>query len=97
MARYRFGAQNGSLRGKAQRRAPANDPYQTTLERDYQRVLIAIQSMWGYPELNVYFYKLTMDDRGQRAGFPQDVWDDIDLLWSLHQTIVPDTSPPHGP
>jgi hypothetical protein len=97
MARYRFGAQHGSLRGKAQPRAPANDPYQTTLERDFQRVLIAIQSMWGYPELNTYFYKLTMDHRGERTGFPPDVWDDIHLLWSLHQTFVPDASPPHGP
>lgn len=96
MPRYRFGAQNGPLRDKANG-VSAQDPYLTTLERDYQRVLTAIQSMWGYPELNTYFYKLTMDDRGRRTGFPQDVWEDIHMLWSLHQTIVPDTSPRQGP
>jgi hypothetical protein len=93
MPRYRFGPIVGPYRGKAQPATPAQDPYQTTLERDYQRVLVAIQSMWGYPELNIYFYKLTMSDRDQRAGFPPDVWEDIHLLWTLHQSIAPDTSP----
>jgi hypothetical protein len=49
--------------------------------------------MWGYPELNIYFCKLTMSDRDQRAGFPPDVWEDIHLLWTLHQSIAPDTTP----
>ncbi len=71
----------------------APEQCQTTLERDFPRVLMAIQAMWGFPELNSYFYKLTMDERGKRHGFPEEVWDDIHLLWNLHQSFVPDPGP----
>lgn len=95
MPRYRFDSNDVAYSRKAFSSPPAladrADPYQTTLERDFQRVLIAIQAMWGYPELNAYFHKLTMCDRRGREGFPPDVWEDIHLLWSLHQTLVPDS------
>jgi hypothetical protein len=61
-----------------------------SLETDYPRVLQAIQAMWGYPELNEYFRKLTIDDRGGREGFPPEVWDEIHTLLYLHQLIVPE-------
>ncbi len=66
-------------------------PYQTALERSFPHVLDAIQVMWGYGELNTYFRKLTLDDRGNRAGFPADVWDEIHILQYIHQDIVPDS------
>jgi hypothetical protein len=72
------------------RAQPSNDQYQTALEKDFPRILVAIQSMWGYPELNTYFRKLTLDNRGDREGFPKEVWEEIFTLLYLHQMIVPE-------
>jgi hypothetical protein len=68
----------------------SGDPYQTALEKDFPRILTAIQSLWGYPELNAYFRKLTLDNRGDREGFPKEVWEEIFALLHLHQMIVPE-------
>jgi hypothetical protein len=65
--------------------------FQTALEKDFPRILAAIQSMWGYPELNNYFRKLTLDSRGDREGFPKEVWEEIFTLLYLHQMIVPES------
>jgi hypothetical protein len=64
--------------------------FQTALEKDFPRILTTIQSMWGYPELNNYFRKLTLDSRGDREGFPKEVWEEIFTLLYLHQMIVPE-------
>lgn len=64
--------------------------YQSTLEKDFPRILETIQAMWGNNELNMYFRKLTMDERDTREGFPPEVWNEIHLLLSLHQEIVPE-------
>lgn len=92
MARYRFPITNSSvstLRSRGVRMRPA-DVYKSDLEMKYPNVLTAIQSMWGYKELNTYFSKLTMDDRGGREGFPPEVWEEIHLLLKLHQELVPE-------
>jgi uncharacterized protein YqgV (UPF0045/DUF77 family) len=68
----------------------SGDPYQTVLEKDFPRILTAIQSMWGYPELNRYFHTLTLDNRGDRDGLPKEAWDEIFTLLYLHQIIVPE-------
>ncbi|OGB24174.1 MAG: hypothetical protein A3I66_11195 [Burkholderiales bacterium RIFCSPLOWO2_02_FULL_57_36] len=60
------------------------------MEKDFPRILAAIQSLWGYPELNSYFRKLTLDSRGDREGFPKEVWEEIFTLLYLHQIIVPE-------
>ena len=60
------------------------------LERDYPRVLQAIQAMWGFKELNMYFQKLTMDLRGDREGFPPEVWEEIYTLMRIHEVLVPE-------
>jgi len=68
------------------------------MECGFPHILTAIQSMWGYPELNLYFSKLTLSGRDKRAGFPAEIWDDIHLLWQIHQTFVPDSpSLPENP
>jgi hypothetical protein len=72
--------------------APPLDRYQTALEKDFPRILMTIQNMWGYPELNTYFRKLTLDTRGDREGFPKDVWEEIFTLLYVHQMIVPESS-----
>lgn len=60
------------------------------LVKDYPRVYQAIQAMWGFKELNEYFRKLTIDDRGNREGFPPEVWEEIYMLMGIHEIIVPE-------
>jgi hypothetical protein len=74
------------------RAAPATLPKtdQTPLEKLFPQILSAIQAMWGYPELNLYFTKLTIDDRGDRAGFPAEVWEELYLLMALHLAAFPE-------
>ncbi len=92
MPRYRFPAaslpdQAAPSRKEAVR--PASS-CQCALEVHFPHILTAIQALWGFRELNPYFTKLTMDDRGGRAGFPPDVWDEIHTLLRLHQEILPE-------
>jgi hypothetical protein len=44
----------------------------------------------GATRIEAYFRKLTMDERGDRVGFPTEVWEDIYFLLYLHQKIVPE-------
>lgn len=62
----------------------------SALEAQFPHILSAIQALWGFKELNTYFTKLTLDERGGRAGFPPDVWDEIHTLLRLHQEILPE-------
>lgn len=43
------------------------------VEARFPRIAEVIQGMWGTPELDSYFDKLLIDERGDRAGFPADV------------------------
>ena len=61
----------------------------TPLEKTFPHILAKIQVMWGYPEMNLYFSRLAVDDRGDRDGFPADVWDDLQMLMLLHQDLFP--------
>ena len=89
MPRYTFRDQNSPLHEQREPTVPARATA-PSLETDYPRVLQAIQAMWGYKELNAYFRRLTIDERGDRDGFPPEVWEEIYLLLYLHQEIVPD-------
>lgn len=92
MARYKFPANKtaaSSGRG-AKANATKPDPYKSALERDYPRILETIQVMWGFEEMNGFFRKLSLDDRGGRQGFPPDAWEEIQTLMSLHLIIHPD-------
>lgn len=90
MPRYQFASENQSRAEEADG-ATRQPSLLTRMEREFPHVLAAIQSMWGYPELNLYFSKLTLNERGKREGFPAEVWDDIHLLWQIHLTIIPDS------
>lgn len=61
----------------------------SALETQFPRILNAIQDLWGYPELNRYFNQLTVSERSGREGFPAEVWEEIYLLMSVHESIVP--------
>ena len=91
MARYGFPAKKKSIGEKPidTRLLPAHLCL-TTLETDFPRLMETIQTLWGFQELNVYFDKLAMDDRGDRAGFPKDVWEDLHMLHHLHLTNFPE-------
>lgn len=90
MSRFGFSeATNAVPRMPSSAPQSSGPPYQSALEKNYPHILDAIQSMWGYRELTLYFRKLTLDDRGNRAGFPAEVWEEIHLLQHLHQEIVP--------
>jgi hypothetical protein len=69
----------------------AADLYPSVLEKDFPRIMAAVQAMWGYQELNLYFKNLTLDNRGDREGFPKEAWEEIFMLLYLHQAIVPGT------
>ena len=62
------------------------------LESDFPRVIEAILAQWGYKELNEYFRKLMIDDRGNRLGFPPQAWEEIYLLQHIHLEFMPDSA-----
>ncbi len=66
------------------------DEYRSELEVGFPRVIQAIEALWGFKELNDYFRKLMIDERGDRVGFPPAAWEEIDLLQHIHQELFPD-------
>lgn len=90
MRRYRFPAPNPVAADEVTAAlGPAAARHSCVLETRFPHILQAIQALWGYPELNAYLEKLTIDDRGGRAGFPPAAWDEITLLMRIHQHILP--------
>lgn len=90
MLRYRFPASNPvAAADPPAALQPAAAQYPCVLETQFPHILQAIQALWGYPELNSYLEKLTIDNRGSRAGFPPAAWDEIYLLMRIHQHILP--------
>ncbi|QAU35293.1 hypothetical protein [Janthinobacterium sp. 17J80-10] len=91
MPRYRFPASTPSAPA-AVAGPSGNQPasFASALETQFPHILSAIQALWGFKELNTYFTKLTIDERGGRAGFPPEVWDEIHTLLRLHQEILPE-------
>lgn len=89
MARYRFPASKAAPSQGAHAAQPVLS-CQSALEAQYPHIVSSIQALWGFKEMNTYFTKLTIDERGTRAGFPPEVWDDLYTLLRLHQEIVPE-------
>jgi hypothetical protein len=92
MARYKFPAVKPVAAAADKPSVASIDPYLTVLESRYPRILDTIQVMWGFQELNSFFRKLTLDDRGGRQGFPPEAWEEIQALWSLHLIIAPENN-----
>lgn len=67
----------------------------TALETQFPRILSNIVGLWGFPDLNNYLETLTLDERGNRSGFPEDVWQELYLLACIHETIVPKIAVPN--
>ncbi|MDB5764949.1 MAG: hypothetical protein JWQ21_3944 [Herminiimonas sp.] len=81
----------GGERSSAGRQLPSAAPYRTVLEKDFPHILMVVQKLWGYPELNVYFRRFVSDNQGDRAEFPEEAREEIFTLLSLHQALVPDS------
>lgn len=106
MPRYLFpalideAAADASPAGPAQRSTPAGtapditasdtEQFLTPIEISFPHILEKIQALWGYPEMDYYFVRLTIDDRGDRQGFPAEVWDDLQMLTRLHRDLFSD-------
>jgi len=63
------------------------EPYQPFLvvAQHYPRIARAIEQLWGAPEMDRFFDRLLIDERGNRAGFPPEVVQALLLLSSRHQ------------
>jgi len=61
----------------------------TQLEEQFPRIADAIVLLWGNPEMDTYFNKITLDERGDREGFPSEVMSDLLMLATLHAHAYP--------
>ena len=61
----------------------------TEIEKDFPRIVTAITLLWGNPEMDTYFNRITVDERGDREGFPPEVMSDIMFLAGLHVLAYP--------
>ncbi len=62
------------------------DPSQfAEMELRYRHVVLRLIKCWGNVEaFAVVFHDLVIDDRGGRAGWPEDIWSDLVLLQQIH-------------
>jgi ankyrin repeat protein len=62
----------------------AQDAYPHHLAEQYPRILEQIIANWGSSQLERYISDLTLDERGDRQGFPPEVASELFLLYRLH-------------
>ena len=55
--------------------------------KGYKRIADRLDILWGTVECEKYLWKLLIDERGSRAGFAIDVFDDLLGLYNAH--IIP--------
>ena len=55
-----------------------------TIRAAYPHVAQIIEQIWGTREMDVYFDRLVVKDREQRAGFPPDIMAAILNLSAMH-------------
>ncbi len=61
--------------------------YPHNLETKFARIFNTVVSMWGTPELDVYFRSLFLDDRGNRRGFPDEVLNELGMLSRINEYV----------
>lgn len=59
------------------------------LKEKYPRIYERIEATWGSPELDSYFDRLIIDDRGNRNGFPKEVLNALLLLAKSNRKELP--------
>lgn len=56
------------------------------LESRYGHVLERLVPVWGNPAgVEALFMDLMFDARGTRAGWPADIWEELQFLHALHK------------
>jgi len=85
------------LRKLHQRMHPAPSPnagalvdpaHFSAIELNYLRVVKRLQQCWGNVEaFAVVHHDLVIDQRGDRGGWPDDVWEDLVLLQKIHDSV----------
>jgi hypothetical protein len=55
--------------------------YVSDLEKSFPRIAEEFVKRWRTPVFEPYCYKLIVDERGSRKGFPAEVFDDILFLY----------------
>jgi hypothetical protein len=68
---------------------PMADQQTCHLEEKYPRIIQQLTLLWGHPELETFFEKLWIDDRGNRQGFPPEVMSELMFCSSLHRDAYP--------
>ena len=65
------------------------DPGQfSVLEVNFPHVAVRLLKCWGNTEAFAVVHRnLVIDDRGNRAGWPEQVWDDLVLLQQVHDKV----------
>jgi hypothetical protein len=61
-----------------------NDLLRVIKEGGFERIAVNIATLWGDKDCDAYFNKLTLDDRGNRQGFPKEVLSAIMKLSVAH-------------
>jgi hypothetical protein len=56
----------------------------SALEKQFPRIAQNITLMWGFPEFLKYLEKISVDERGNRKGFPTEVMEELMLLHAVH-------------
>jgi len=64
------------------------DRYPFHLEERFDRILVKIELLWDYPEIDDYFSELMIDKRGGRQGFSKSVMDDILRLRDFRESVT---------
>lgn len=55
----------------------------SAVEHQYPRIAQSLCELWGKPDCEPYLLSLVFDERGGRQGFPNEVAEELMLLFSL--------------
>lgn len=59
------------------------------IKQQYPRIYERIEGTWGSIELDTYFDRLIIDDRGNRNGFPREILNALLLLAKANRKEMP--------
>lgn len=60
----------------------------SALEKQFPRIAEEFVRRWHTPTFEPYCYKLIVDERGTRKGFPNEVFEEILLLYWLDLNLT---------
>ena len=60
---------------------------ESTIEQRFTHVSQQLVAMWPSEACAMYIQRLVISDRGSRQGFPQDVVDDLMMLYQINEML----------